>query len=440
MGSRENRRDGRGRRGSALVFVLMVLTSLLVLSAGFQQLTAVRTAELRHDEADLRAFYLAEAGMNEAMTALRAGSSGNVGSQNQPAYLAGGLLWTVATDLGGGRTQLDVTALAGRGRAAIEAVVEDLGSAPLFPSVLNSREQLTLNSSVVIDSYDSALGSYASQAVNSTNGYTHANKNGDVTSNEGIVLNSGAQVFGDATPGPGYSVSLSAGAYVDGTTTPAGAAFSFPPVVRPPIPQAGAMALANGGSATLPPGNHGFTSLDLGKDSTLVVQGPATILVDDFVGGRDARLQIDATGGPVTIYVTDTYTHNNGFEAVAGPGSPMALAFLLESANPILFPASSRVRGAYYAPNADITFTSSNEAWGAFAGNRVDMSANMRFHYDETLAQHWDADTGQNANTMQVLSWRRTEVPSQLRAARGDPFELLNVNPQALFSPADAWN
>ena len=433
--------SSRERRGSALVLSLLVIFGLMALSSGIYLSNQAAQRMVRSSADDQRAFYLAEAAMAEAMTAIRGGATGSVGNQVTPAFLAEGAFWVQSTDLGNNRTQLDATALAGSGRAALRVVMEDRGLAPLFPNVLNSREQLTLNSNVAIDSYDSSLGTYASQAVNTSGPHTYANANGDVSSNLAIVLNSNAYVLGAATPGPGHGVTLNMGSTVIGSTTPAPSPFTFPPIKSPTVTMAGPYSVGTNGAATLSAGTYGFSSLSIGKSGTLTIQGPANIIVDDFTGGKDASLVIDATAGPVTFYVKNTYSHVSGFQAVPAPGSPMALAFLIESTNAITFPSSSMVRGAYYAPNANITFTSSNQAWGSFAGNRVDMSSSMKFHYDETLSQYWTVDTGQNVDPLVVLSWESVEVtPAFLKTDRRDPFQVLGLNKNALPSPAAAWD
>lgn len=429
------------RAGSALIMVLVVVTGLLVMLAAVGRVALSHKTEVVRDVDDRRAFYLAEAGLTEAIVSMRRGASGSVGTATTPALLGGGVFWAEASDIGGGRTQIDVAALHGSGRSALQAVVESDGQTPLFEAVLSSRNQLTLNAGVQIDSFDSAVGTYASQAVNPVNGQTIANTNGDVSSNADIVLNANAMVFGDATPGPGHSVSLAAtGSYVHGSTTPAQAPLTFPPIQVPNVPSAGGYSVPNNGTATLPSGTHGFSTLDIGKDGRLIVQGPADIVVDHFVGGKDAFLEIDATNGPVTFFVNQSYTHTNGFEAVPSTNSEMAVAFLISGTQPILFPSGSQVRGAYYAPDADITFTSSNEAWGSFVGNTVSMSSGTHFHFDETLMRHWNVDDGSNADTMNILVWRTRDFwRTDLLSDRRDPFAAMGLVRANLQPPSASW-
>ena len=437
-----------------LLLSLLVIFSLMVLSGGIYFLNRRLQGEVTSTTADRRAQYLAEAGIAEAMTNLRVRNPsapnpptgtynygpGTIGSINNPAYLADGVLWVQAVPTPGtARTTLTSIAMAGSGRAALEVEVEDIRQSPLFPNVLNSREQLTVNADVMVDSYDSSLGTYASQAVNTSGIHTYAGTNGDVSSNKGVVVNANAHVFGDATPGPGYAVTLNSGSVVTGSTAPAPNPFSFPQIAIPAVPPGSPMSVPNGSSQVLGAGKHSFTGLAIGKSATLTVQGPATIVVDDFTGGKDARLVIDASAGPVTIFVRNTYNHINGFEAVPASGSPMALAWMIDGTQSINFPSASKVRGAFYAPNADITFTSNNEAWGSFAGNRVAMSSSMKFHYDEVLSQYWNTATGGNTNPIQVLGWKVAQVPPNLLTDRRNPFAVLGVAKGNLSSPALSW-
>ena len=155
------------RRGSVIVLSLVVLTALMMLGAALYRFATAADREMSGREDDRRAFYLAEAGVAEAMVALRAGATGEIASRITPAYLSEGIVWVTATEPDdANRVRLLSTAMAGSGRAAVEVVVENLGMAPLFRAVLNSREELTLNAGVLVDSFDSELGTYASQAVN----------------------------------------------------------------------------------------------------------------------------------------------------------------------------------------------------------------------------------------------------------------------------------
>jgi hypothetical protein len=430
------------RSGSTLVVAMLLIVGMVAMSYGLVQVatgSSDRQGGARDDE---QAFYLAEAGLSEGFEARGSGLIGNVGSLNAPAYQGGGVLWVDATPLGNNRTRFVSTAMSGRGRVALEAVVEfDAGDAPLFIATLNSKETLTLNEGVMIDSYDSSKGTYLAQRVNNANGHDYANPNGHVRSNNDVILNANATVFGDATPGPSGSVTLSTGSLVVGATTPAPEPFTFPPVELPTYPPSPSIAVPENGAGAIPPGKYDMTGIAIGKAGTLKIVGPADIVVDDFLGGKDANLVIDATNGPVQITVRNSYMHTAGFEAAAVPGSPMALAFYMEPTQDVVFPSNTRIRGAYYAPNADIVFSNNNECWGAFAANRISMSNDMKFHFDEDLMNHFLDDDGKNGNDFEILSWGEVQVqPDALLSDRRPPLTILGVRKSDLLSPANSWD
>ncbi len=431
-------RGRESRRGTALVLVVIILGSLMFLSAALMMVTGTESKRIEASLDDVQAFYLAEAGLSEAFTALSAGATGDIGSAAVPVALGDGVFWVDTTTLVTGQRRLLVTAMAGSGRAAIDVLLKG-DAAPVFAYTLNSRDTLTINEGVMTDSYDSTLGSHVSQVVNTFETFNYASPGGDVASNKNIELNARAHVFGDAVPGPGYGVSFATDAYVSGATTPAPEPFTFPPITIPSIPSSGAFGVPSNAVAALPAGKYDFTTFEIGTNATLTIDGPAVIVVDDFATYKDANLLINAINGPVTFYVEGTYTHGKNFEADSVPGSPVALAFFIEGTQNIVFPSASKIRGGYYAPNANILFTNYNEVWGSIAANRIEMASSMSFHYDEALSKYWDDDTGGNSGSP-VIAWMPTAVtPSSLRTDRRDPCVVLGIGPGTPTNPTAGW-
>jgi hypothetical protein len=434
------------RRGGVLVVTILITVVLLLMGAGLARMAHAANESLDSRIEEKRALFLAEAALAESVSALRAGGCGCVGTVEQPARLGDGALWSEAEELGLGRFRVRSTGLAGGGRAALEAVVAIAQNEPLFRYTLNSDEVLTVNQGVSVDSFSSRDGTYTSQIANDTDGFPWANDNGDVASNQDIVLNSDAHVFGDATPGTAGTVTFNTGSYVAGSTASASEPFNFQPVPIPDWPQDSPLIVPSLEHEVLPSGQYGFTDLEIGNAGSLTVEGPARVLVDSFSGFKDGRLVIDASAGPVTFYVKGSYFHDRGFEAVpapateAAPESPMAVAFLIEGNDDIVFPSFANVRGAYYAPHASILFSNYNEAWGSFAGRRIEMSNDMRFHFDEVLTEYWEADGSVFDSDSPVEAWVRTAVqPASLERDRRDPFVALGVDPEGLPTPGEAW-
>lgn len=416
------------RRGSALIVVMLVVTVLMILSSSLFQVGRSMSNEVLSELDGVRARYLARAGVADAVASIIAGNDGSVGSIGAPAEAGGGFYWVERADLGNGEIRVRSTALVGSGRAALEVVFENPES-PFFKGVLNSKLLLVLASGCMADSYSSSVGTYASQVVNVTNGIAHAGMEGDLASNDNIVVNANVTVFGDVTPGVTGSVALAPSAYVSGSTAPALVPHLFAPLDIPVLPApVTSLIIPNGGSQSLASGDYSLNAISIGKIATLNIEGPANIVVDDFTALNDANLIIDATAGPVSIYVRGTYTHGNGFEANAVAGSPLALGFFLEGTDPVVFPSNTRIRGAYYAPNAPISFNSGNEAWGAFVGETVQMNAAMRFHFDEDLANYWQDDS--DGFTGNVIAMYPTDVrPAALVRDRRDPRVVLQLGP-----------
>jgi len=404
----------------------VAISGLMVMTMVFLQMTMSSSAEVERRVDDERARVVANGAIASAVSRIVSGETGDLGSLGAPVLEGSTAYWVEHTDLASGEIRLKATALVGSGRAATEVVLES-PSDPLFEGVLNAQDSLTFSSRAFADSYKSTLGSYASQAVHTTGGITHALENASIGSNGSITMNNDSAVFGDATPGVGHSVVQAPSALVSGSTAAASTPLAFPPIEVPTLSGTpSALTVPNSATASLGAGEHAVTTFTVGKDATLEIEGPATIVCDDFVGMPGGNLVIDATNGPVTFYVRGSYTHNKDFEAVAAAGSPMALAFMVEGTDPVVFPSATNIRGAFYAPDADISFSSGNEAWGAFIGNAVTMNADMRFHYDEDLADYWDKDS--SGFTGNVLAWYPASVePARLLVDRRDPSTALGL-------------
>ena len=446
MKSQQRHIRGGSRDGASLVVAAVSVMGIMAMSLALFVARTRRAEEVGSSVDDRRAERLAEAGIREAMHAIAQGGTGAVGTIASPAYMGGGVFWVTATPPDAdNRIRLVSTALMKSGRSVLDVVVQDnTAGAPIFRATLNSDDTLIMANDVMVDSFDSEAGTYASQATNSTDGFTHASMNGHVASNKDVELNANAHVFGNAMPGPGGSVLFNTDSFVSGSTTPASEPFSFPAVEIPVVPSLGDASVPNFGTSVIPPGNYGFNTFTTGKDSTLIIQGPATLVLDNWVSGRSSTLQIDATNGPVTIHVKNSYGHAQGFTAQPAPGSPMALAWFIHSATDITFPANSMINGAYYVPNAAVTFTNGNEFWGSAAARQITMSAQMNFHYDETLAKHWEEDDASTATPVEILAWSSGSLHTQglghLMSDRRDPIIVLGLDKSTLQAPAQSWD
>ncbi|MCP4212983.1 MAG: hypothetical protein GY764_16115, partial [Halieaceae bacterium] len=88
----------RGKRGSAIVVALITVAAVGALGAAFLRVSSADHLRQSEENENLRAFYLAEAGLAESFNAIRMGRTGEIGSEANPAGYGDGLLWVTATE------------------------------------------------------------------------------------------------------------------------------------------------------------------------------------------------------------------------------------------------------------------------------------------------------------------------------------------------------
>jgi hypothetical protein len=262
------------------------------------------------------------------------------------------------------------------------------------------EEELHMDSNARTDSYDSSLGTYTAQATNGSGSNQYANTEGDIGSNGTITMDSNIGVYGDASPGPGESVIDGGGpsGVITGSTTPMLAPIALPEIVVPSIPLTSA-SLTITGATTLASGSYYYGSLTVNNSKELTINGPATVVVDNFNLKSGSSLLINASGGPVEFFVVDDFKLNSNTTVQSTTQDPSDVAFNLLSDN-ILdpgidvtfdedlvdFDSGSKMYATIYAPSAEITIDSNFELFGSLIARRVDLDSNCRIHYDERLA------------------------------------------------------
>ena len=418
--------DGR-RRGGALVFSVAAVLVVSILAAGFLQLCTMISRRLGTSSDTLQALNIAEAGLCEAYTGLALAHTGNVGSEAEPAFFGGGLMWVEATQHATGMVELECTAMYGTGRATLGIACQpvEVGVAGLGFFTL---EDLRLNPDVRLDSYDSNQGSYASQ-VN-----TPLNNNGIVGSNGNVSIASGNLIFGDVVYGPTSKASVSAGSTVTGGMSPRAGEEVLPPIEVPPITLGKALKYTSATPMVVPPGEVGYNGLDIGKNTKLVLKGPLTIVVGDMKLGLGAQMVFDTTDGPIEMHVTNSIDLSTS-SLVSTTTQVTADSVVLVSApdgKSVNFGAKSQFYGFIYAPNAETHISAQYEVYGALICKELQLAAQGKMHYDLALGPTIDS------LLPTLYSWRVVELPHPAAVNRRDPFQVLDLDPSSLPSPAYA--
>jgi len=272
-----------------------------------------------------------------------------------------------------------------------------------------------MDSNARTDSYNSGVADYA--AVNGSGSNAYANTEGDVGSNQSISMDSNIGVHGDANPGPGGSVTGDLG-NISGNTTPMPSTVELPAIVLPFAPSVANLTVA--GAMTLASGNYAYATLQVNSSKTLTINGPATIVCDNFKLKSGSELIVNATNGPVEFFVVNDFVLNSNTRIKSNDLEPLDIAINLMSDN-ILdpgvdvdfdedlvdFDSGSMMYGTIYAPSAAITIDSNFELFGSLIARRVDLDSNCRIHFDEALAE---ASEDSEA-VYETLSWRLTSQP-----------------------------
>ena len=404
--------SGTGEAGSALVAVMGILVVLSTLSFSLLSLSNASSRERVAAARRMNARYVSEAGLAAALTELRQGNSGTIGSQGDPEPFGTATYWVAATDLGDGLTSLVSTGSTGSATERTEIVVAEV-STSLFTWAAFGDESMTMDSNSHVDSYDSSLGLYQLQAVNGQGSDTYANENGDVGSNGNVTLDQNSDVHGGAHAGAGHTTTVSGNATVSGSTTPNPSAVSLPPIVLPSIPSSGPLVIGGGSTHLLTSGEHHHTELEIGTGGTLEVQGPATVIFGSFEMKSNSALTVDGTGGPVEIIVQDDFVMNSNTLISSLTANPADVAIQLLSDNVINpdtpvdldevdFESNSELYGTIYAPNAKVEINSNFELFGSLVAHSVHLDSSAKIHYDEALASASD----DSLTTWQTVCWR----------------------------------
>jgi hypothetical protein len=405
---------GSARRGSTLVVVALLMAAMAMLSLSL--LTVLRSShkESQGSRESLSALYACEAGLTRAVDSLATGGTGSIASKQEPEALGDQRYWVEATPIGDGRIALQAYGRDDRALLGVEMVVQP-SSQGFFRWAAFGDEDMHMEAQTGTDSYDSGDGDYA--AVNGTMPHVYANTEGDIGSNQSISMDSNVGVWGDANPGPGDSVTGDL-SKISGNTTPMPATVDLPDIVLP-FPASGTNLTVES-ATTLASGTYAYSTLQVNSSKTLTINGPATIVCDNFKLKSGSQLIVNDANGPVEFFVVNDFVLNSNTTIQSSDLEPLDIAFNLLSDN-ILdpgvdvdfdedlvdFDSGSMMYGTIYAPSASVTVDSNFELFGSLVARRVDLDSNCRIHFDEALAE---ASEDSEA-VYETLTWRLTSQP-----------------------------
>jgi hypothetical protein len=394
-----------GRRGSAIVTVMVLLAVLLVLLAAFVRLVGAASSEQTQSSDHMQVMYVAEAGLGEAFLALEKELPPERGTPDAPLELGNVSYFVEVAVLGTRVYALRSTAEERGTRERLELVVREVPDG-FFRYAVFGDEGVTFETSSFVDSYDSALGIYDDQYDSSTG---HASAFGNVGSNDDISLRTNTDIWGNANPGPdGELVSLGPNTFVSGSTDPADELVAMPPIAVPPIASSGSRNV-RGTTLVLGPGDVHLDNVTVSAGGKLQIWGPARIVFDDLEMAANTTLELVASGGPVEIYGTGDFVMRSNSHLITHTSRPHDAAFFLSGnnidgrpRNDVQFNSNSDFTGVIYAPNSSIGIQAMFNVYGSVMARRVDLGSNSAIHYDVSLL--FDDDNG--APVFEQISWR----------------------------------
>ncbi len=301
-----------------------------------------------------------------------------------------------ATPFGPSNTllRLDAVGTSGKAKATSELVLKS-NADPRDIWAAFGIDYLNLSSQAKVDSYDSALGTYAAQNVHGSGSNSYALTNGNTGSDGNINMSQNSLVFGNAQAGPGYTTTVLGNAAVSGTTAPMLTSITWPPVTLPVNPVAGNTPFNN--NAAVASGTHAYGATTLGNNAQLTVTGPATLVFDSLTLRTGSAILADTTNGPVKIYVANNLVMSSNTTIHANDYKPAGVEVNLLSDNifdpnvqvaldTVTFSSNSTLYGTIYAPTAAVVIDSNFQLYGGVIARRVDLRSNSRVHYDQELA------------------------------------------------------
>ena len=386
-------RTSNARRGSTLVVVSVLMTAVAMLSLTVLALMNAGAKRQRSVQDRLAAQYVAEAAIGEALWAMQDGGTGDLGEEGAPSAFGEADYWVEATDLGGGLVSLAATGLDRGAGWRIEVVLRET-SQSVFTWGAFGDVGMTMDSNATVDSYDSNLGLYEDQDVNGSGSNKYALENGNVGSNEDVGISGNSTVHGAAKPGPSGTTTTVGTAVVTGSTTPSAATLDLPALEIPVIASSGDLSVSS--SYTIVAGSHAFDDLTVENTETLVVEGPATIVVENMTLQSNSELIVDATNGPVEFFVLGDFIMNSNTLFASTTLTPADISINLNSDNVIDpditvdldevdFDSNAKLYGTVYAPNASIEINSNFELFGSLVAYQVHLDSNSKVHFDEAL-------------------------------------------------------
>ncbi|MEE9554436.1 MAG: PilX N-terminal domain-containing pilus assembly protein [candidate division Zixibacteria bacterium] len=374
---------------SGIVMIVCMILLLMLAIIGAASLTTSNTEmEISGNEKyTTAAFYLADAGVEKALAVLQDDVTWRDGFTAESLGIG---VYDVQVLDSLSLPYLDNTLLVrstGRVQGSVRTIEAILGrgNRTIFQYAAYGRNNFNMNGGGMIDSYDSGLGSYASQAVNGPddNGYMFANENGNIRSDGTITLAGNAQLHGDASVDTSGDFSFGGGTTMYGDTLRTTESIPIDSIPATEIANAQASNdapsnLTLTGTATYDPFTEALTA---GSGDTILVNS-GTYYFSSVDVGSGAIFML-APGAEAVVYITGDWDTSGG--AIINSDGVAANLHVYSTGTQFGFSGGTQLCAAIYAPNADIVVTGGSEFFGSVIAKSFVNGGGTTLHFDEAL-------------------------------------------------------
>lgn len=404
-------------RGSALLAALCLAT-VLTIALGSYLTLCYRTLELSTRSLQgTQTVELAETGMEEALWALNKNdwSSWAISGTTATRTLSGFTFDNNVT----GRVELTITSYNGTagtrvvtvngitlesdGQTMRRTLSSTAGLAPLFVNALaGTTSTVTFTSGGTVDSYDSTLGTYASQTpgyaaviasdapapTSATVGLVNARVKGYVASQfaNGPTFSSGARLLGPSTPGTTkidssrISTSPYQPVFTIKTISGSGTTLGTP---------SGGSTTTLGSASDTAPRIYYSSGLNLTSTTRIIIDGPVRLVVSGsfYIGlnGGSPSIEVSATGTLEVFAAGDIAIYGNGINNLTRDPSRA----VIYGTNTLTVPDMSTTvpyYGVIYTPNGNFTVAGNSVIYGSIVARKISFTGSApAVHFDVNL-------------------------------------------------------
>ncbi len=473
------------RRGSALVVSLMMVMLLSMLGAGIVQLGRATLGKQTANLAQMRALYIAEAGLAEAYLAVAQGRTGAIASPDQPALFGGGVYWVEATAVGDTKVNLKCNGLYDSGRFSIGATLERRVH-PLGELGLASEGDIHIGvgAEVLGILSDSAPGggSFATkEARPARDGFVPPAAK--LSAGGDIYVEDSAKVLGDLRHGEDGILVASPTSLVSGTVDNFVRRFPSSMLPLPDVSGVPKIAALGAVSAALGPGVHSLGDLFVEAHVVIALEGPCVVVADSLALAASGGLTFDSTRGAVELHVLGDVALPSGstLHSPAGQAASVGLFFHGapgsggdengddengaskdkgngkgkaigkgkkigygdvsngyregEVSLTLSIEAAGDLHAIVYAPKHSLSLASTLQVTGAIYAAAIDLQPGSRFVYDEATRS---SALGTPAVPRQ-LAWYVLPLPNEpIVKQRLDPLAYIQLNGLSTLASASA--